>query len=513
MRMISRNLPLPLTDVAALPRSDTASRNSREATRLWLCLWLPQLPLEVVQPPNDAAHAVLSGNRRNPVVLSVSTSAGGMGICPGMRPDAALAVVPGLGLWQRRPDLEQAALGRLAAAMMNFSPWVSVDPGGDALLLEIGGSLHLFGEPFGLLSAACSRALRQGHEVLAAVAPTARAALWLARAGKRQVVTTRTGLSRALAPLAVSLPGWPASRMRAFAAAGIRHLGDCMRLPREGLSRRFGKEVLQELDEALGRCPELRPAWHPDAHFHAGLSLPAETSSSILLLEALRRLLDRLSRWLQLRQAGVELLWLRLRQAGGQEKLLRIGLARPATSMVQVQELIAIRLAVLRLEGPVSALFLEAAASGWRADGHGELFEDGSDQDDRLPALVERLRMRLGTEAVHGLGVVADHRPERAWQAVRDVGERSAASQTPLSGTERPLWLLARPRLLALRDGRPWLYGLLTLDDEPERIETGWWEGRDLRRDYHVAHDSHGRRLWVFQERRSRRWYLHGLFG
>ena len=44
-----------------------------------------------------------------------------------------------------------------------------------------------------------------------------------------------------------------------------------------------------------------------------------------------------------------------------------------------------------------------------------------------------------------------------------------------------------------------------------ERIESGWWDGKGVARDYYIA-CPHGARLWVFQERRSKRWYVHGVF-
>jgi protein ImuB len=48
----------------------------------------------------------------------------------------------------------------------------------------------------------------------------------------------------------------------------------------------------------------------------------------------------------------------------------------------------------------------------------------------------------------------------------------------------------------------------------PERVETAWWDGGDITRDYYVARDLHGVRLWIFRERHSpHRWYLHGVFG
>jgi protein ImuB len=50
-----------------------------------------------------------------------------------------------------------------------------------------------------------------------------------------------------------------------------------------------------------------------------------------------------------------------------------------------------------------------------------------------------------------------------------------------------------------------------TLLAGPERIESGWWDGGDVARDYYLARTEAGARHWVFQNLRSRRWYLQGL--
>ena len=82
----------------------------------------------------------------------------------------------------------------------------------------------------------------------------------------------------------------------------------------------------------------------------------------------------------------------------------------------------------------------------------------------------------------------------------------------PVREPRRPLWLLAEPLALKTVADRPVFRDVLRFEDGPERIETGWWDGRDVRRDYYVAHAA-GRRLWVFRDCRASRWYLHGLFG
>ncbi|MCG7874113.1 MAG: hypothetical protein JAZ11_18705 [Candidatus Thiodiazotropha lotti] len=51
------------------------------------------------------------------------------------------------------------------------------------------------------------------------------------------------------------------------------------------------------------------------------------------------------------------------------------------------------------------------------------------------------------------------------------------------------------------------------MTSESERIEGGWWDGFDIRRDYYQARDRHGRRLWLFRNLQDGAWYLQGLFG
>ncbi|NNL54629.1 MAG: hypothetical protein HKP32_05710, partial [Woeseia sp.] len=139
---------------------------------------------------------------------------------------------------------------------------------------------------------------------------------------------------------------------------------------------------------------------------------------------------------------------------------------------------------------------------------------------------------RIGTQAVHGIGTVAEHRPDQAWrrQHAFDVNPQCAAmpgvapnprmpelladmQRTQRLLLRRPLWLLEQPEPLKSHDGRPHYHGLLVLENGPERIETGWWDAASVTRDYYVAKSQHGAYLWVFHERANGNWYLHGRFG
>jgi len=57
---------------------------------------------------------------------------------------------------------------------------------------------------------------------------------------------------------------------------------------------------------------------------------------------------------------------------------------------------------------------------------------------------------------------------------------------------------------------------LWILCDGPERIESGWWDGGDVRRDYFVARTPDAETVWIYRDHRygtdDGEWFLHGLF-
>jgi protein ImuB len=126
----------------------------------------------------------------------------------------------------------------------------------------------------------------------------------------------------------------------------------------------------------------------------------------------------------------------------------------------------------------------------------------GASGRDTAPQLVERLRARLGEEAVYGFCLIPEHRPEAAWRRVHELRAAGASQPIVLEGMPRPVWLLAEPL--------PWSKPQIL--QGPERIESGWWDGKGVARDYYVANPPHGAKLWVFQELKSKCWYLHGVF-
>ena len=486
-------------------------------SQLWLCLYLPQLPLEALatQPDPKVPLAICAEEGRRTLIVTPNALAAARGVRLRMPVNSALALVPDLVLEIRSVPLETAALARLASWAGQFTPAVS-SSSGNALLLEIQGSLRLF-NGLDALRVAVARGLRAlGHQARMACAPTARAALWLARAGVERPVQTAPELRRVLAAIHVRHLGWPERTVQTLLQMGLTTVGDCVRLPREGFARRLGPGRLRELDQAFGRHPEPQRPHVPPVRFADELELPVETTDAVLLLEGFQQLFQSLKRALESRQASVRSVRCRLTHPDGRETHLHLGLHQPAGHAVGVgllPGLLQLRLEAVMLPGPVTGLALQADLDSRQVLAGTDLLGKALQPEGGLHALLERLRARLGGQAVQGFALRAEHRPESAWRAVPDPLEEPGTSDPPIATRSRPVWLLPAPEPLGLMTGRPAWHGVLSLERGPERIESGWWDGGDIRRDYYRASNPQGAMLWVYRDLRSQAWYLQGIFG
>jgi protein ImuB len=475
---------------------------------LWAALHFPGFPVQVsergARTPGPLAVAGARGE-----VIACNAEAALAGVRPGMALSAAWALAPALAVKPRDEAAEREALQGVALWAGQFTPTVSLAPP-CAVLAEIGGCLKLFGGLPRLLALIRDGLAGLGYRAALAAAPTPEGAHLLARAGLKQPVTDPAALREALAPLPIALLDCPRETHETLLNIGARSLGECLRLPRDGFARRFGQELLDRLDRALGAIPDPRPPFSPPPRHRSALALPAPAWEAEALLFAARRLVLELAGFLAAREAGVTRLRLELKHEEREATVLTLGFSLPCRDPERILALLRERFATLELPARVEGMALAAEETAGLAPRSLSFFPDAESAGEGRAALVERLRARLGEEAVQGLAPAADARPERAWAPV-EPGVRGMAAAAP---GPRPAWLLAAPRALAARDGRPWLDGPLELLAGPERIESGWWDGRDVARDYFLARDGRGARLWVFRERRERGgWYLHGVFG
>ena len=493
-----------------------------QVQKLWFCIWLPNLPLEACRS-TDEALAIVEEQHGIHRVLQVDLTAAIAGIMPGQSANAALALLPTLRLEERSRIREQQVLEALATWLERFSSFVSI-AGKNVLLLEIAGSLRLFGGLKNLRQTISKGLGEKGFSAALAIAPTPLAATWLAKTGRRACIRAEENLGPALRKLPLSCLDWSAGQRESLTGMGISTVGDCVRLPREGFARRFGAERLLDLDRALGHLPDPRDSWRAPERFSADYEMAEEQSDRELLLQICRELLLSHERFLLARQLGTQRLSFSFFHLKNVATELRLGSAFADRSRERWFDLLTIRFESVRLPEAVIAVRLRSGLSQPLQAETARFCFDNKGFDNKagglrhrfsIAQLAERLVARIGDHSVNALTMVAEHRPEYAFGVQNPLSDWSASTLAAGDGIKRPLWMLPKPALLPADGAYPLHKGCrLTLLDGPERLETGWWDEQGISRDYYTAVNGEGMRLWVFRNRqRTRNWYLHGLFG
>jgi protein ImuB len=492
--------------------------------RLWIGLYLPQLPLEVFCPnwSSDSASVVLEQER----VLALSAAAQAAGVQGGMRRGGVLMLMPEAKLYERSADREAEALHAVAMALLQYTPLVA-QAEESTLLIDIGASLRLFGGIRALCRRIRANMRALGFTAALSCAPTARGAWLLARHGGARA-TKMPSLVRRLdrLPTALLPPARPFAPW--FEGIGCFSLADMRRLPRPGLQRRCGRPLLDILDAAYGMTPELFDWIEAPESFRAKLELFDRVEHADALLFGAHRLLLQLTGWLCARQLAVERITLLLEHERGRvaraPTAIEIVLAEPTWRDEHLVRLLKERLGKVELEAPVIGLCLEAAQVQPMAPPSDSLFpEPGGSEQDQL-RMLELLVARLGPDNVLQAAPQADYRPELAnvWVPVHQqirAAVRAAQMPPDVLSLPRPSWLLAKPIALLMRNHRPFYGSPLKMASTPERIEAGWWS-QSQTRDYFIAEGQDHAHYWVYRERivgagqdNEPRWFLHGLFG
>jgi len=477
---------------------------------LWIALRLPHLALETLSRgsvPHERASApwAIAEARR---VFACDARAEALGVRAGMGLSAAWALVPGLQLRERNLHAEQVALEGVAAWLCRFTPAVSLEPP-QGVLAEVRGSLRRFGGLRTLATRIREGVAALGFSAHLAAAPTARGAWLLTFAGTESLLEDLDALEGALQRLPIEVLGMSEGARTLLDRIGVRTVRGLLGLPRAGLARRLGPALRADLDRALGSEPEPRRFFAPPERFAATLELPAEVEHTEGLLFAARRLLLQLEGLLSARQAGIRQFRVVLGHRRQAPTRIEVGLAGAGREAGRFVELLRERLSGHALAAPVESIRVEANAFVALEGRTTGLFGGTQEDAEAWQRLVERLQARLGEEAVTGLSLNPDYRPERAWRPCLP-GEAGPATQDIAFGP-RPLWLVEPPRALEERSGVPQQNGPLMMLAGPERIESGWWDDAEVKRDYFIARATDRALLWIYREPGGG-WYLHGIF-
>lgn len=470
---------------------------------LWACILLPQLALDAVVrrlPDPLSPLALVEGPAQLRRLHAVNVAAAQAGLKPGMRLSAAHALLSDVRTVAYDAQAEARWQRFLAAWAYRHSSLVS-QQWPRAIVLEARASFQLFG-PWPRFEERLREELQAlGFQHRIALAPTPRGARVLAGLRDGLAVTQPAALHALLDKVPIRRAALPDDAGERLQHMGVRSLAELRGLPRAGVQRRFGAGLLDHVDRLYGDAEDPLECYLPPDHFDARLEMGYEVETHTALLFPLRRLIGDLCTYLSIRDGGVQRFVLRLEHEQGATDV-EVGLLAPERSSAMLFELSRNRLERVAIAAPVVALRLLARQLPPFVPAMRDLFEQRAQQTVEWPQLRERLRARLGDEAVYRVVPADDPRPERAWRRV--AGDAVHSAQAP-ARPPRPSWLLPQP--VPLHDRH------LRIVSGPERLESGWWDDDAARRDYYVVETSRGQRAWAFVPPGLREgWMLHGWF-
>ncbi|MDD9890363.1 MAG: DNA polymerase Y family protein [Gammaproteobacteria bacterium] len=429
-------------------------------------------------------------------------------------------------LAQLTESQQQEHLKELAAVLESISSTVSFHP--QALICEIRSSLKYFGGINAIhnkVNEPLKEALKQlslPEFFLHAACPTVTGSLLLARSGHNGLVYRKDNLRSALGQLSTEVLHLSKEQNRRLYNMGIRHLRDIWRLPTDGLRKRFGSEFMNLLKKALGEAPDPTQNYLPPPAFSTSYDLPYEVESLDRLLPIADEMLSHLCEFLRRRDLSMSHLVFYLKHEKRNGTDINMSLRQASRCNKHLLMLLETHFTNLMIPAPVIAMKMEVKKfDAFMSHSESLLAEDKPNgrqyHDNNLYQFMEQLKARLGGHFVNSINTVAEHCPEYATRQIAydemEITSRAGDKQKSIPLTPRPFLLLQEPQQLILKNGKLYHSKPITIISGPERIESYWWSGSDVRRDYYVALEQNGSRLWIYRERSGEKnWYLHGYF-
>jgi len=482
---------------------------------IWLGVYFPDICLAAHQAERNEPFAVLQTLQGKPRVYAMNERAQQQGINTGILSSAAYALCQSLGTVIRDEAAEYRQLQAYAQRLLRFTPRVTLSAP-DTLLLEVRASLPLFG---GLKSLHRQLQTRLMEPHTLACAPVADAAELMARNGIGKVIRNTQQLRSALGQISITDTPLEDKLVQRLARCGLHSLRDIWRLPRPDLARRFGPGLVHYLDQLSAQRHAPRRVFSAPDVFKAKYDFEQETNDRQYLLYAAESLLQQARSYLQARISLSEkisfyLLYARQQAVTQHGLMLNVyaqqGGDTPEHFLPQLREILHNQ----QLERPLIGLELHIDQFRPRTDSTYDLFKKAHRSNENWSGLLGLLFARLGRERVYRLSLCADFRPEKTWQKrpVHNIAANKQAADKLLlaHSSQRPTWLFKQAAHIGGAE-RGRRYRLIS---GAERLESGWWEDRDQRREYYQGITPTGRRCWLYRDLQAtdEQWYLHGLF-
>lgn len=459
------------------------------------------------------------------LITALTDEARNFGVTEGMTVADARVIAPDLEVFDGKPGRNSKLLTGLAEWCQRYTPLVQLDPP-DGLLLDVTGCTHLKGGEKPFLQEITQRLRTLGYHVRPAIADTIGAAWAIARCGTEKLIISPGEHRNALMPLPPYALRLPLEQLLKLRNLGLHQISSFIYMPDSVLRRRFGKNMVLRLHQALGQEVEyLFPLKEPVPYTERLECLePIKTRPAIEI--ALNNLLEKLCKRLYCEGLGLRSAMLTWYRVDGKSGNITIGTNHASNRVQHLFKLFFIKLDNVAPGLGIELFTLVADQTEPFSDKQSQLWSAKEDAgSDEVAEMLDRVAGRIGNGHINRYLPGEHYWPERTAQPNSDLKKRPANDWR--TDKPRPMQILDRPepiQAMALTpDYPPKLFiwkgeqHIIVGADGPERIEREWWLDPGEHRDYYVAEDEHGRRYWLFRSGhynadKDQHWFLHGFF-
>lgn len=494
----------------------------------YLAIWFPFLMTDRIAIKQTEFKtepiAIIKQERNKQIICNVNHVANKMGIHANMPLADARIIIPTLTVFKQEENNALDLLKKLAEWCIRYTPYVAINLP-DVLFLNITGCTHLWKNEANYVNDISNRLTAAGYHIKTAIADTMAAAWGVAHYDTDKIIAPNQQL-QALQELPAQALQLDEITVQKLHKLGFTNVNSFINIAPSTLRRRFGNDIIQRINQALGTQPEaFTPIIEHKPYCERLQCLePITTAKGIEI--AIETLLDKLCERLKNEDIGIRTAQLNCYRLDGKLQQINIGTNLASIHINHLFKLFELKIKQITPALGIELFVMEATKTEplnkhqealWQAENHTDINE--------IAELLDRISMKAGKNAIRRYLPQPYHWPENSITAVNDLNEQPQIDWP--THKPRPSVLLNQPELIKVSapipDYPPMNFTYqneihrIVKADGPERIEQEWWLNDGKHRDYYYVEDEKGQRYWLFRlghynSNKAAEWFIHGFF-
>jgi protein ImuB len=459
------------------------------------------------------------------VITARNALAAKHGLVEGMTLADANVITPGLQVFDDKPGRQIKLLTGLAEWCLRYTPLIAIDLP-DGLLLDVTGCTHLKGGEKAYLQEIAKRLKTAGYDVRPAIADTIGCAWGVARCAISGLIVPEGQHRQALTALPPSALRLPTDLLVKLYDLGLLQVGSFIHMPKTVIRRRFGKDMVLRLLQALGQEEEYLIPLREPVPYSARVNCLEPVTARPAIETALQTMLDQLCKRLYSEGLGARSVTLTWYRVDGKNGNIHIGTNHASHHAAHLFKLFFDKIETVAPGLGIELFVLEALKTEPVNDKQTGLWVGKPKANsEEIAELLDRVAGRVGTQNIRRFHPDEHYWPERTAKIEKDI-TKEREIDWPIE-KPRPMQLLDAPEqveAMALTPDYPpkqFIYKgrqhTVVNADGPERISREWWLEEGEHRDYYMVEDEQGYRYWLFRsghysETNTQHWFIHGFF-